>query len=644
MQKNRTRLQIENLAMNRNTKSLIRICVAAALTVVTLVLKYTVANKIEWFTWLELGLSLVAYFIVGYDVLWRALTNIFHGKIFDENFLMTIATIGAFAIGEYVDATAVMLLYQIGELFQRYAVGKSRKSIAGLMDIRPEQATAVRDGVETVLHPSEIQIGEIILIKTGEKIPLDGIVIKGECSLDTSAITGESLPRKAKIDDKVISGCLNLDGVLYVKTTSTYDDSTVAKVLDLVENATNRKSPAENFITKFSRYYTPIVVILAVLLAVIPPLAEGITVGSVWVKWARRAMMFLFVSCPCALVISIPLGFFGGIACAGKNGILVKGSNYLELLAKANVVAFDKTGTLTRGNFAVTQVTPESRRDEILKLASAAEQYSNHPIALSICTECPPESEANVTEIAGRGIKAVIDGKTVLCGNDKLMTENNVDYAETSGGTVVYVACDGNFIGSILIADEVKPDAYDAVKQLQKVGVTTVMLTGDNNQTADIVAKELGIDKHYAELLPQDKVTKLDELKAKNKIAFVGDGINDAPVLAAADVGIAMGAMGSDVAIETADIVLMQDNPTAIPTAKKIAKKTLAIVTENIVVSLAIKFAVLILSAIGILDKISFGMVIAILADVGVCVIAILNSMRAMFYKKNKKQHSKTQC
>ncbi len=641
MQEDRTRLHTENLIMNRNTKSLIRIGVASVITVVTLILKYTIATSISWFEWLELGLSVAAYLIVGYDILWKAATNIIHGKIFDENFLMTIATIGAFAIGEYVDATAVMLLYQIGELFQRYAVGKSRKSIASLMDIRPEQATVLRDGTETTVHPSEIEIGETILVKTGEKIPLDGIVIKGECSLDTSAITGESLPRKAKIDDKVISGCLNLDGVLYIKTTSTYDNSTVAKVLDLVENATSRKAPAENFITKFSRYYTPIVVVLAVLLAVVPPLILGMNNGQIWMTWVRRAMMFLFVSCPCALVISIPLGFFGGIACAGKNGILIKGSNYLELLAKSKVVAFDKTGTLTRGNFAVTKVMPEDKRDEILRLAAIAEQYSNHPIALSICKECQPTAEAKITEIAGRGIKAVTQGKTVLCGNDKLMTDNGVDYVEAQGGTVVYVACDGNFVGSILIADEIKSDSYDAIKQLKKTGVTTVMLTGDNPATADAVATELEIDKHYANLLPQDKVTKLEELKDGNTVAFVGDGINDAPVLATADIGIAMGAMGSDVAIETADIVLMQDNPTAIPTAKRIAKKTLAIVTENIVISLAIKFAVLVLSAIGILDKIAFGMVIAILADVGVCVIAIINSMRAMFYKKHVKRNLK---
>ncbi len=623
--------------MSKNKKSLIRIIISLIIVAVDVVLKYTIANDISWFMWLELGLSLCAYLIVGYDVLFRAIKNIFRGKVFDENFLMTIATIGAFAIGEYVDATAVMLLYQLGELFQRYAVGKSRKSIANLMDIRPEEATVIRDGCEFTVHPSEISIGETIIVKTGEKLPLDGVVVKGECNLDTSAITGESLPRKAISGQNVISGCLNLDGVLYIKTTSTYDNSTVAKVLDLVENATSRKAPAENFITKFSRYYTPIVVILAVLLAVVPPLFEGISVGTVWMKWAKRAMMFLFVSCPCALVISIPLGFFGGIACASKNGILVKGSNYLELLAKTKVVAFDKTGTLTKGNFAVTQVYPEENKQTILRLAAISEQYSNHPIALSICREMKADTEANVTEIAGRGIMAKTNHETILCGNDKLMKENNIEFVSANGGTVVYVACNGNFIGSIIINDEIKSDSYEALQELKKSGVKTVMLTGDNSDTAELVAEKLDIDEYYAQLLPQDKVTKLEELKATNKVAFVGDGINDAPVLATADVSIAMGAMGSDVAIETADIVLMQDNPTAIPTAKRIAKKTLSIVTENIVISLLIKFAVLILSAIGILDKVSFGMIIAILADVGVCVIAIINSMRTMLTKRKKR-------
>ena len=622
--------------MSKNKKSLIRIIVSAITVIIIVTLKYTIGNDYSWFIWLELGLSLAAYLAVGYDVVWKALTNIVRGKIFDEHFLMTIATIGAFAIGEYIDATAVMLLYQIGELFQRYAVGKSRQSIAGLMDIRPEEATVIRNGQELTVHPSEVEIGETVIVKTGEKLPLDGIVIKGECNLDTSAITGESLPRKASEGQNVISGCLNLDGVLYIRTTSTYDDSTVAKVLDLVENATSRKAPAENFITKFSRYYTPIVVILAVLLAAVPPMIEGISQGGIWLKWVRRAMMFLFVSCPCALVISIPLGFFGGIACASKNGVLVKGSNYLEILAKTKVIAFDKTGTLTKGNFAVTQILPQNKREEILQLAANAEQYSNHPIALSILREKKANADASVTELAGRGISATIGNSTVLCGNDKLMTDNGVEYVPANGGTVVYVAQDGKFVGSILIADEIKSDSREALEQLKKTGVTTVMLTGDNDDTAEIVANQLGVDRKYSQLLPQDKATKLEELKCEGKVAFVGDGINDAPVLATADVGIAMGAMGSDIAIETADIVLMQDNPTAVPLAKRIAKNTLKVVTENIVISLVIKFAVLILSAIGILDMVSFGMIIAILADVGVCIVAILNSMRAMFIKKKK--------
>lgn len=622
--------------MSKNKKALIRIIVSLCVVIVTVVLKYTISESISWFKWLELGLSLAAYFTVGYDVLWKAITNIVRGKIFDEHFLMTIATIGAFAIGEYVDATAVMLLYQIGELFQRYAVGKSRKSIAELMDIRPEEATVIRDDLEITVHPSEIEIGETILVKAGEKIPLDGEIIKGECSLDTSAMTGESLPRKASIGQTVVSGCLNLDGTIFIKTTSTYDDSTVAKVLDLVENATSKKSPAENFITKFSRYYTPIVVALAVILAVVPPMFEGISVGTVWLKWVRRAMMFLFVSCPCALVISIPLGFFGGIACASKNGILVKGSNYLELLAKSKIIAFDKTGTLTKGNFAVTQVVPENKREEILSLAALAEQYSNHPIAISICRERKADMSAQVQEIAGHGVKAVVNCSVILCGNDKLMNDYDIEFSPISDGTVVYVAQDGRFVGSIQISDQIKEDSHEAIAELKKAGVTTVMLTGDNNITAQEIAVKLNVDKYYSELLPQDKVTKLNELKQNEKVAFVGDGINDAPVLATADVGIAMGAMGSDVAIEAADIVLMQDNPASVPLAKRIAKSTLKIVTENIVLSIAIKFAVLILSAIGLLDKIAFGMIIAILADVGVCVIAILNSMRTMFIKKRK--------
>ena len=616
-----------------NRRSLVRICVCAALYAATLIVVNTVAMPYEW---IEPVAFAVIFLAIGWDVLWRAVKNIAHGKLFDENFLMTIATIGAFAIGEYHDAVAVMLLYQIGELFQHYAVGKSRKSIASLLDIRPETATVLRDGKETEVHPSEISVGEIFVVKAGEKLPLDGIVTEGKCNLDTSAITGESLPRSVKAGDNVFSGCINKDGVILVQAISTYDNTTVAKILDLVENATNQKAPAENFITKFSKYYTPVVTLLAVIIGVVPPLFNG-----EWVVWLRRAMMFLFVSCPCALVISVPMGFFGGIAAASKKGILVKGSNYLEVLAKANVVAFDKTGTLTHGNFAVTKVYPETQREKVLQTACLAEQHSNHPIAVSICNETQYEPfRCVVEEIAGQGICAKGANSTVLCGNAKLMTEKGVLFVpvDDSEGTVVYVAENGQYIGAIVIADQIKEDSAQAVRQLKEMKCQTVMLTGDNEQTAQAVADKLHIDKRFAQLLPQDKAEKVSQLvKEGNTVAFVGDGINDAPVLATASVGIAMGAMGSDAAIEAADIVLMQDNPTAIPTAKKIAKKTLGIVKQNIVFSIAVKVAVLVLSAVGLLDKIGFGMIVAILADVGVCMIAILNSMRAMIVKKDKR-------
>lgn len=616
-----------------NRRSLVRICVCAALYAATLIVVNTVAMPYEW---IEPVAFAVIFLAIGWDVLWRAVKNIAHGKLFDENFLMTIATIGAFAIGEYHDAVAVMLLYQIGELFQHYAVGKSRKSIASLLDIRPETATVLRDGKETEVHPSEISVGEIFVVKAGEKLPLDGIVTEGKCNLDTSAITGESLPRSVKAGDNVFSGCINKDGVILVQAISNYDNTTVAKILDLVENATNQKAPAENFITKFSKYYTPVVTLLAVIIGVVPPLFNG-----EWVVWLRRAMMFLFVSCPCALVISVPMGFFGGIAAASKKGILVKGSNYLEVLAKANVVAFDKTGTLTHGNFAVTKVYPEAQREKVLQTACLAEQHSNHPIAVSICNETQYEPfRCVVEEIAGQGICAKGANSTVLCGNAKLMTEKGVLFVpvDDSEGTVVYVAENGKYIGAIVIADQIKEDSAQAVRQLKEMKCQTVMLTGDNEKTAQAVADKLHIDKRFAQLLPQDKAEKVSQLvKEGNTVAFVGDGINDAPVLATASVGIAMGAMGSDAAIEAADIVLMQDNPTAIPTAKKIAKKTLGIVKQNIVFSIAVKVAVLVLSAVGLLDKIGFGMIVAILADVGVCMIAILNSMRAMIVKKDKR-------
>lgn len=617
--------------MSKNKKLLLRIIVAAVLYAAALTLHFTL--QLDW--WAELIMFAAVYLIVGYDVLWRAVQNICHGNVFDENFLMTIATIGAFAIGEYPDTAAVMLLYQIGELFQRYAVGKSRKDIASLMDLRPDIATVLRDGQKIEVDPSEIQLGETLVVRPGEKIALDGTVNKGTARIDTSAITGESVPRKADVGDKVISGCLNLDGVLYITVESAYEDSTVSKILDLVENVSSVKSPAENFITKFSKYYTPVVFFLAVALGILPPLFLGISDGAVWTTWLRRAMMFLFVSCPCALVISVPLSFFGGIAAASKRGILVKGSNYLEMLSKVNTFAFDKTGTLTKGNFVVNEVYPADKRAEVLATAVIAEQYSNHPIALSICSGVTPSEGATVREIAGRGIQATTEnGDIILCGNDKLMADSNIAYTAADHGTIVYVAKNGKFVGYIIIADQIKQDAAQAIADLKADNCTTVMLTGDNDRTAAEIAAKVGVDKYYAQLLPQDKVARLLELKKDGKVAFVGDGINDAPVLSAADVGIAMGAMGSDVAIESADVVLMNDNPDAIATAKKISRKTMRIVTENIVVSLAVKFAVLILSAVGILDKVSFGLIIAVLADVGVCFVAILNAMRAMFVKK----------
>ena len=610
--------------MTKNQKTLTRIIVSAVLYAVALVLKLTdVINN-----WWQLGIFAAIFLLIGYDVIIEAVVKICHGQLFDEEFLMTVATIGAFAIGEYADAVAVMLLYQIGELFQ------SRKSIAELMDIRPESATVVRDGQEIEVHPSEIEPGEIFIVKAGEKIALDGVIVDGSCHLDTSTITGESVPRAAKIDENVISGCINLDGVIYVRAASKYDDSTVSKILDLVENATEQKAPAENFITKFSRIYTPVVVALAVLIGVIPPLIPALNTG--WTTSLRHAMMFLFVSCPCALVISEPMGFFGGIAAASKQGILVKGSNYLEVLAKADTFAFDKTGTLTKGNFVVTSVYPQAEQENVLKIAAIAEQYSNHPIALSICSKVTADTTASVTEIAGMGIQAECDKGVILCGNEKLMQARGIDYKKSNGGTVVYVALNGKFVGDIEIADELKEDAKEAIDGLKTAHCTTVMLTGDNNQTAQKIAAEVGVDQVFSQLLPQDKVEKVNALKEKGTVAFVGDGINDAPVLATADVGIAMGGMGSDAAIEAADVVLMRDNPTAIVQTKKIAKKTLAIVKENIVFSLLVKFAVLILSAIGVLDKIAGGMIVAILADVGVCFIAIVNSMRAMYAGQSK--------
>lgn len=611
--------------MTRNQKSLLRIVVVAVLYAVVIVLSLTLDLPYL----LELALFVAIYLAIGYDIVANAVLNTIHGNLFDENFLMTIATIGAFFIGEHIDAVAVMLLYQIGELFQRYAVAKGRRNIAELMDIRPEVATIVVDGEEVDVHPTEVAVGQVFIVKAGDKIPLDGVVVEGSCNVDTHAITGESLPQKVRVGENVVSGCIVLDGTLQIQATCDYDNSTVAKILDLVENAASNKAPAEKFITKFSKFYTPIVVILAVIVGIVPPLFN-----SMWAVWLKRAMMFLFVSCPCALVISVPMGFFGGIAAASKMGVLVKGSSYLETLSRANVFAFDKTGTLTKGNFVVTDVQPSQNRQQILELASICEQYSNHPIAVAINNAIKAPCKADVKEIAGHGLIAKQENDVILCGNEKLLAKYGIEVPQVEqSATIVYIAKNGEYVGWIAIADEIKEDSKLAIDQLRKIG-TTVMLTGDNDGVAQSVATNLGVDECHSKLLPQDKVEVVNTLKQQGVVAFVGDGINDAPVLATADVGIAMGAMGSDVAVESADIVLMKDSPSAIVTAQKIAKRTMKIVKQNIVFSIAVKIAVLIVSAIGLLDKIAFGLIIAILADVGVCVVAILNSMRAMIVKK----------
>lgn len=611
--------------MTRNQKSLLRIVVVAALYAVVIVLSLTLDLPYL----LELALFVAIYLAIGYDIVANAVLNTIHGNLFDENFLMTIATIGAFFIGEHIDAVAVMLLYQIGELFQRYAVAKGRRNIAELMDIRPEVATIVVDGEEVDVHPTEVAVGQVFIVKAGDKIPLDGVVVEGSCNVDTHAITGESLPQKVNVGENVVSGCIVLDGTLQIQATCDYDNSTVAKILDLVENAASNKAPAEKFITKFSKFYTPIVVILAVIVGIVPPLFN-----SMWAVWLKRAMMFLFVSCPCALVISVPMGFFGGIAAASKMGVLVKGSSYLETLSRANVFAFDKTGTLTKGNFVVTDVQPSQNRQQILELASICEQYSNHPIAVAINNAIKAPCKADVKEVAGHGLVAQHENDVILCGNEKLLAKYGIEVPQMEqSATIVHVAKNGEYVGWIAIADEIKEDSKLAIDQLRKMG-TTVMLTGDNDGVAQSVATNLGVDECHSKLLPQDKVEAVNTLKQRGVVAFVGDGINDAPVLATADVGIAMGAMGSDVAVESADIVLMKDSPSAIVTAQKIAKRTMKIVKQNIVFSIAVKIAVLIVSAIGLLDEIAFGLIIAILADVGVCVVAILNSMRAMIVKK----------
>ena len=576
---------------------------------------------------------IVSYLIVGLEVVIEAVENIFKGEIFDENFLMAIATIGAFAVGEFPEAATVMILYQIGELFQDYAVDKSRKSISSLMDIRPDYANVKRENEVLKVSPEEVKIGELIVVKPGEKVPLDGEIVEGKSMLDTSSLTGESMPQDANTGDNVLSGCINKSGLLTIKTTKEFGESTVSKILDLVENASNKKSKSENFITKFAKYYTPAVVIIAVILAVIPPI---VIKDAVFTDWLYRALTFLVVSCPCALVISIPLGFFGGIGGASKEGILVKGSNYLEALAQTEIVVFDKTGTLTQGIFEVQKIEAFGiEKEKLLELAAYAENHSNHPISLSVKdaykNKIDMQKITQTEEIAGLGVKAIIDGRQVLVGNDKLMEQAKINYEKSTDiGTILYVAIDNKFAGYIVIADKIKEDAKMAIEVLKKNGIKkTVMLTGDKKQVGEHVADILGLDEVYTELLPDGKVEKVEELlkqkSEKGKLVFVGDGINDAPVLALADIGIAMGGLGSDAAIEAADVVIMTDEPSKIGNAMKISKKTMRIVRENIIFSLAVKLVVLILAAYGLST-----MWAAVFADVGVSVIAILNSLRAL--------------
>lgn len=611
------------------TKRLWRIIIGAAVLATAVLLSLN--NE-----WLQIALFIISYIIVGGDVVKRAVKNIFKGQVFDENFLMSIATIGAFFIGEYPEGVAVMLFYQVGELFQSYAVGKTRKSIASLMDIRPDYAN-VKKGDELVkVDPDEVQIGDIIVIKAGEKIPLDGKVIEGSSMIDTSALTGESIPREVEVGSDILSGCININGVITAEVTKEFGESTVSKILDLVENASSKKSNSEQFITKFARYYTPVVVIIAVFLAIIPPLVIN---GATFSDWIYRALAFLVVSCPCALVISIPLSFFGGIGGASKKGVLVKGSNYLEALAETEIVVFDKTGTLTKGVFNVQEIHPEGvSKEELLELTAHAESYSNHPISLSPKRAYSKEIDngriSDVEEISGHGVIATVDGKKVMAGNIKLMKMMDIPYFKGELiGTIVHVAVNNKYIGYIVIADEVKEDSAQAIKELKAANIKQiVMLTGDNKSIGSKVAKELGLDKVYAELLPADKVEKLEELfsqkSKKGKLAFVGDGINDAPVLARADIGIAMGGLGSDAAIEAADVVIMTDEPSKIATTMKISKKTLKIAHQNIVFAIGIKIIVLILSAFGITT-----MWAAIFADVGVTIIAVLNAFRALNVK-----------
>lgn len=596
--------------------------------------------------YLEFALFLIPYLLAGYDVLYKAARNIGHGQVFDENFLMSVATIGAFALVLFpgsdphmAEGAAVMLFYQVGELFQDYAVGKSRASIAEMMDIAPDFAYVMREGELIKVDPYELSFGDEFVVKPGDRIALDGVIVEGSSQLDTSALTGESVPRVVEVGGEVISGCVNMTGVLTIRATKPFEESTVSRILELVEDASEKKARTENFITRFARYYTPVVTFGALAIAILPPLLFGFA----WADWVERGLTFLVVSCPCALVISVPLSFFGGIGGASRLGILVKGGNYLEALAKADTVVFDKTGTLTNGTFNVVAIHPEAKSnidpDVLLSLAAHAEAYSNHPIAVSIKEayrgEIDPARVQDVNEEGGHGVRAVVDKHVVLIGNDKLMNESSIAYHNCNlVGTILHVAMDGNYIGHIVIADVVKPEAKEAISDLHAAGIRkTVMLTGDRAEVAQAVASDLGIDEVHAQLLPQDKVFEVEKLLSqtgeKQKLAFVGDGINDAPVLTRADIGIAMGAMGSDAAIEAADVVLMDDNPRNIAKAMHIARKTMRIVWQNIIFALGIKFAVLILAAIGIAT-----MWLAVFADVGVAVLAILNAMRCMNVRK----------
>ena len=610
-------------------KDLTKIIVALILYLIGIIVKFQ--NE-----WINNSIFIISYIIVGYEILKKAIKNIFKGKVFDENFLMSVATLGAFGIGEYPEAVAVMLFYQIGELFQDYAVDKSRKSISSLMDIRPDFANVYRNEKIKKVNPEEVKIGETIIVKPGEKIPLDGNIIDGKTSIDTKALTGESIPKDVIEGDDVLSGCINLTGAIKIQVTKEYGESTVSKILDLVENASSRKSKSENFITKFAKYYTPIVVIIAVILAIIPPL---IIKGASFTEWFYRALSFLVVSCPCALVISIPLSFFGGIGGASKIGILVKGSNYLEALANTEIAVFDKTGTLTKGVFEVQKVNAIGvSKEELLEIAAYGENYSNHPISKSIkqaYNKKIDESQIiNVQELSGLGIEAKIKNQNVLLGNEKLMNEKGIEFEKCKDiGTILYIAIEGKYAGYILIKDKIKEDSKETIEELKRNGIKqTVMLTGDRKNVGEAVAKEIGIDNVYTELLPDEKVKKVEELlkikTEKGKLAFVGDGINDAPVLTLADIGIAMGGLGADSAIEAADIVIMTDEPSKIIKAIKISKKTMRIVKENIVFAIFVKIAVLILTAFGLST-----MWEAVFADVGVSIIAIINAFRALHTK-----------